>query len=120
MPIRVKREVKRANEDVKSIAKKQYKCAILQVEFEWDPEKETLNLAKHGVSFLEAQSASPDPLRVIAADEAHSKKEPPLLRIGRSKRGIVTVRFIRRGDRIRIIGAGSWRKGKQLYAKTNR
>jgi uncharacterized DUF497 family protein len=90
------------------------------VEFEWDPEKETLNLAKHGVSFLEAQSASPDPLRVIAADEAHSKKEPHLFCIGRSKRGIVTVRFIQRGDRIRIIGAGYWRKGKQLYEKTNR
>jgi hypothetical protein len=30
------------------------------------------------------------------------------------------VRFIQRGDRIRIIGAGYWRKGKQLYEKTNR
>jgi uncharacterized DUF497 family protein len=90
------------------------------VEFEWDPKKETLNLAKHGVSFVEAQSAFLDPLRVIAVDEAHSKKEPRLFCIGRSQRGTVTVRFIQRGDRIRIIGAGYWRKGKQLYEKTNR
>jgi hypothetical protein len=32
---------------------------------------------------------------------------------------MVTVRCIRRGDRIRIIGARYWRKGKQLYEKTN-
>jgi len=38
----------------------------------------------------------------------------------RSERGIVTVRFTRRGDRLRIIGAGYWRKGKELYEKTNR
>ena len=90
------------------------------MEFEWDPKKETLNLAKHGVSFGEARRAFLDPLRVIAVDEAHSKKEPGLFCIGRSQRGIVTARFTQRGDRIRIIGAGYWRKGKQLYEKTNR
>jgi len=66
------------------------------------------------------RSAFFDPLRVIAVDEAHSKKEPRLFCIGHSRHGIVTVRFIQRGDRIRIIGAGYWRKGKQLYEKTNR
>jgi len=90
------------------------------VEFEWDPKKEALNLAKHGVSFAEAQRAFLDLLRVIAVGEAHSKKEPRLFCIGHSRHGIVTVRFIQRGDRIRIIGAGYWRKGKQLYEKTNR
>ena len=44
------------------------------MEFEWDPKKETLNLAKHGVSFAEARRAFLDPLRVIAVDEAHSKR----------------------------------------------
>jgi hypothetical protein len=53
---------------------------------------------------VEAQSAFLDPVRVIAVDEAHSKKEPRFFCI----------------DRIRIIGAGYWRKGKQLYEKTNR
>jgi uncharacterized DUF497 family protein len=58
--------------------------------------------------------------RVIAVDEAHSKREQRLFCIGRGQRGIVTVRFTRRGDHFRIIGAGYWRKGKELYEKTNR
>lgn len=28
---------------------------------------------------------------------------------------IVTVRFTQRGDAIRMIGAGYWRKGKKAY-----
>ena len=93
---------------------------ILRVVFEWDLRKEQLNLTKHGVGFAEAQAAFLDPLRVIAVDEGHSRKEPRLFCIGRSHRGIVTVRFTQRGDHIRIIGAGYWRKGRQLYEKTNR
>ena len=83
-------------------------------------EEGKLNLNKHGVSFSQAQPAFLDPFRVIAVDEAHSKREQRLFCVGPSKRGIVTVRFTRRGDRLRIIGAGYWRKGKQLYEKTNR
>ena len=90
------------------------------MELEWDVKKEKLNLIKHGVSFLEAQRAFLDPLRVIAVDEAHSKREQRLFCVGRGESGIITVRFTRRGDRLRIIGAGYWRKGKQLYEKTNR
>ncbi|MDD5422490.1 MAG: BrnT family toxin, partial [Candidatus Omnitrophica bacterium] len=30
---------------------------------------------------------------------------------------IVTVRFTRRGNKIRIIGAGYWRKGRKYYEK---
>jgi uncharacterized DUF497 family protein len=40
--------------------------------FEWDPEKDFVNQAKHGVSFAEAQSAFADPDRVIAEDLSHS------------------------------------------------
>jgi len=36
--------------------------------FEWDPEKDFVNLSKHGVAFSEAQSAFADPDRVIAED----------------------------------------------------
>ena len=90
------------------------------MQLEWDAKKEKLNLIKHGVGFLEAHRAFLDPLRVIAVDEGHSKREQRLFCIGRSERGIVTVRFTRRGDCLRIIGAGYWRKGKELYEKTNR
>jgi uncharacterized DUF497 family protein len=50
------------------LLKSNIQAIVLEVEFEWDAKKETLNLAKHGVSFLEAQSAFLDPYRVIAAD----------------------------------------------------
>jgi hypothetical protein len=33
---------------------------------------------------------------------------------------VMTVRFTWRGSRIRIFGAGYWRKGKRLYEQQNR
>ena len=89
--------------------------------FEWDKKKEAANIAKHGVDFTEAQTAFSDPLFLMAADEGHSKTEPRLFCIGRSKSGdILTVRFTYRGECIRIIGAGCWRKGRKIYEKKNR
>ena len=46
-----------------------------EAEFEWDPQKDEENQAKHGVSFVEAQWAFADPHRVIAEDVAHSSAE---------------------------------------------
>ncbi len=60
--------------------------------FDWDRDKEAVNVAKHGVHFSEVQSAFADPLLVLAADKGHSQKEPRLFCIGRSGRGgILTV-----------------------------
>ena len=87
--------------------------------FEWDAEKERVNRQKHGVGFLLAQYAFADPQRVIAEDAAHSSDEYRFFCIGRVGDGILTVRFTYREDAIRIIGAGYWRKGKQLYEKQN-
>jgi len=82
------------------------------VRFEWDTEKEKANVTKHGVGFTEATSAFYDPKRLISADEGHSGKETRLFCIGRTARGILMVRFTYRGDTIRIIGAGHWRKSR--------
>ena len=90
------------------------------MKFEWDERKETANIAKHGVSFADAQSIFADSKLVIAADEAHSKSEPRLFCVGRTEAGgILTVRFTFRRGIIRIIGAGYWRKGKIFYEKEN-
>ena len=43
--------------------------------FEWDSEKNDLNIEKHGVSFAIAQYAFADPYRIIAKDESHSQAE---------------------------------------------
>jgi uncharacterized DUF497 family protein len=87
--------------------------------FEWDTAKDRANQAKHKVSFVEAQHAFFDPRRVIAEDLGHSGSEPRYFCFGRVAEGIMTVRFTYRGGRIRIFGAGYWRKGKRLYDQQN-
>jgi len=59
--------------------------------FEWDPEKDLLNLVKHGVTFAEAQYAFTDPHRVIAEDLSHSGGEKRYYCFGRVGSGIMTV-----------------------------
>ena len=83
--------------------------------FEWEPNKDAENQRKHGVSFAQAQTAFLDSGRVIARDLEHSRTEPRFYCFGRVADGILTVRFTYRGNVIRIIGAGYWRKGKKLY-----
>jgi len=87
--------------------------------FEWDEAKEASNLAKHGVSFVEAVAAFADPRRIILPDENHSQLEPRWYCLGKVGDAILTVRFTRRGNRVRIIGAGYWRKGKRFYETQN-
>lgn len=60
--------------------------------FEWDASKEQENIRKHDLDFYTSVIAFLDPLRIIA-----------------------TVRFTKRGKRIRIIGAGFWREGRKFY-----
>ncbi len=91
-----------------------------KVTFEWDEEKDKENRAKHGVSFAAAQQAFFDPCRVIAEDVKHSSEEDRFYCIGRVEKGILTVRFMYRGQTIRIYGAGYWRKGKGIYESQNK
>lgn len=90
---------------------------MLKVGFEWDEEKDRLNREKHGVSFEQAQLAFLDPGRRIEVDEAHSEQEPRLFCLGMVGDRVMTVRFTWRGGRIRIIGAGYWRKGQRAYER---
>ena len=88
--------------------------------FEWDEDKNRENLQKHGIDFETAQFAFIDPDRLIAKDTTHSVNEKRYYVFGKVKGGILTVRFTYRGNRIRIIGAGYWRKGKKIYEKQNK
>jgi len=90
-----------------------------KVRFGWDDRKDKVNQRKHNVSFSLAQNAFLDPNRIIAIDLKHSKREPRYFCTGRVGDGIITVRFSYRGDVIRIIGAGYWRKGKLAYEEKN-
>ena len=89
------------------------------MKFEWSETKNRINIEKHGISFYDAQFAFADPRRLILEDVTHSVDEKRFFCIGKTKGGIATVRFVCRGQKIRIFGAGYWRKGKKLYEKTN-
>ena len=85
--------------------------------FEWDEEKERENIKKHGVDFTTAAQAFSDTHRIIAQDEAHSESEPRMFCIGLANSKVLTVRFTYRKPKVRILGAGYWRKGRSFYEK---
>lgn len=87
----------------------------MSADFEWDEEKDQINCQKHGVSFFEAQQAFLDPHRVIAKDLEHSIEEARYYCFGKVSDGVMTVRFTYRAKKIRIFGAGYWRKGRRIY-----
>ncbi|MDT8447293.1 MAG: BrnT family toxin [bacterium] len=90
------------------------------VEFEWDEEKNRSNQEKHQVAFEEAQNVFLDAHRLIIEDLDHSNTEERFYCIGKVGESLLTVRFTLRGETIRIIGAGKWRKGRRLYEQENR
>ena len=78
----------------------------MALRFEWDSNKATANLAKHGVSFDEARQVFEDPLAQTVHDPAHSLEERRFRTIGLALSGrLVVVFYTDRGDTIRIIGA---------------
>ena len=93
---------------------------MLKAKFEWDSKKYQENQEKHGISFSTAQFAFLDTHRVIAEDLSHSSNKKWYYCFGMVRDGILTVRFTFRGDIIRIIGAGYWRKGKAIYERENK
>lgn len=93
----------------------------MMTDFEWDPDKATINLKKHGVSFEEATTAFFDPLSVTINDPLHSEDEKRAVLIGQSSSGrLLVVVHIDRGSRIRLISARTaTRKEKRDYEKAN-
>lgn len=88
--------------------------------FVWAPGKERDNIAKHGVDFGTATRVFEDPALVMAEDAAHSVAEQRYFAFGMVGGAILTVRFTVRAERVRIIGAGYWRKGREFYEEANR
>ena len=83
--------------------------------FIWDSEKEQSNIRKHGIDFITACKGFCDPLRKIFVDSLHGRKEARFFCIGKVEDRILAIRFTYRLNKIRIIGAGYWRKGKRYY-----
>ncbi len=88
--------------------------------FEWDPRKAADNLAKHGVSFVEAATVFGDPRSLTIPDPEHSAVEKRFTILGRSHTGrLLVVVHTARGDNLRVISARpASRKERKTYEQT--
>jgi len=89
--------------------------------FEWDADKAAANLAKHGVSFEEAQEVFDDDDALISYDVFHSQSEERFFIIGLSSQQLLYVVYAEREDDvIRLISARrAVRKEQQDYERAN-
>lgn len=71
------------------------------MEFEYDPEKSTLNYEKHGIDFVRAQLLWRDERRIVVP--ARSTTEPRQAIIASLDGSLWTAIFTMRGTAIRII-----------------
>lgn len=87
--------------------------------FEWDDEKEKINIKKHKLSFRTASLVFNDPNRIYWYDTLHSDDEDRYITIGMTskKPNIIMVVYTERsGDKIRIISARAAMKNeKEAY-----
>ena len=91
------------------------------MEFEWDLSKEMANVRKHGVTFSEAVGCFFDAHGFQLVDAKHSREEGRFYWVGKSEAGqVLTTRFTRRRNKIRIIGSAEWRKFRRLYYETTK
>ena len=87
------------------------------MEFEWDADKATSNLSKHGVTFAEGMTVFADQLELMIPDPVHSEAEMRFVSVGLSEAGrLLVVSYTERDRRIRIISARkATRKERSQY-----
>lgn len=75
--------------------------------FEWDKEKEKINITKHGIDFTTAAKIFKDENRIEMYDEEHSDFEDRYVTIGTigSVAYVVVVVYTERKEAIRLISA---------------
>jgi hypothetical protein len=59
--------------------------------FDWDIDKASANLAKHGISFKHAETVLLDSLAITLFDDDHSEQEQRWITLGLSARGPLLV-----------------------------
>jgi uncharacterized protein len=76
------------------------------VSFEWDPNKATANVRKHGVQFSEAVGVFSDDYAITIHDDESDPDERRFLTLGMGIKGrILAVVYCYSGENIRIISA---------------
>jgi uncharacterized DUF497 family protein len=86
------------------------------MEFEWDENKEEINIRKHGVNFNEAQKAFYDENAIDDYDEFHSDEEKRFALIGLSTKRLLFVSYmIRQNTVIRLISARKANQNQERF-----
>lgn len=77
------------------------------MQFEWDDEKERINITKHGIDFSTAALVFGDENRLEYYDELHSDNEDRYITIGLigGEAFLVMVVYTERTESIRLISA---------------
>ncbi|MBM3129990.1 MAG: BrnT family toxin [Chloroflexi bacterium] len=93
----------------------------MDLKFQWDDDKATLNLKNHQVSFDEARTIFDDPGAAIFYDEDHSIEENREVIVGHSARRRLLLVFFTQvaEDTIRIISARKATRTEQIDYEEN-
>jgi uncharacterized DUF497 family protein len=82
-------------------------------EFEWDDLKAKANIAKHGITFEAAQRVFDDAFALYRLDARPKGSEARRIIIGYVGERCLTVAYVERGERVRIISARKSDKHEQ-------
>lgn len=89
------------------------------MEFEWDEQKNTIDIQRHGISFKQAKAIFEGPI-VSRTDDRFDYQEKRELSFGVAAEGgaVLAVVHTMRGDKVRIISAryASTKERKLFYA----
>lgn len=84
--------------------------------FEWNAEKNKSNIAKHGISFDEAETVFEDRLYIDFYDPDHSENEDRYIILGLSnKERLLIVSYTERSNGIRLISAREATKNERKF-----
>jgi uncharacterized protein len=78
-------------------------ATVVRGDFEWDDAKAAANLAKHGVTFDEAETVFADSAALFLEDPLHSDRFHVIGMSGQAR--VLFVVHVERGQRERIISA---------------
>lgn len=96
-----------------------YNIITDMIKFEWDENKNRINLLKHGISFEEAVTVFCDEYAILFDDPDHSQDEDRFLIIGTTQKErlcIVSHCYRDQNDTIRIISARkATKREKKIY-----
>ena len=90
------------------------------MKFEWDTNKEKLNIQKHGISFEQASYVFSDPFALNMWDGEHAEKEDRWILLGKSlsETILVVVHTFRENNRDEFVRIISARKATKNENKT--